>query len=212
MEMRRLTVFALIAVLVLTGCGQPSSQAGRQETHSGAGQADQGQSEARTAPEQTRTAPRGKPQSTAQKESQPAAQSIPGLNAARMARVFEQQGLGCEQPRGNDTLYDCTSEGNPNFSLLYVGQVVGSGRKQVRSVAAEVDMTASGGDLTSAAQAFFGVVARRMDYQGADPSKAAAFVYKNLGGTGAASVTIGTAEWTLLSNAEAKVLEVAPAG
>ena len=158
---------------------------------------------ARTAATQTQTEP--------QQKTQSAAQIIPGLNAARMARVFEQQGLGCKQPGGSTTLYDCTSEGNPNLTLLYVGQVTGSGPNQVRSVAAEVVMTASGTDLTLAAQSYLGVVAGRMDYQGADARKASAFVYKNLRGTNAASVNIGAAKWTLLSNAEAKVLEVASA-
>jgi hypothetical protein len=204
MEMRILTIFFLVAVLVLAGC----SQAGSQAKHSGTEQTGPGQSGTRTGPEQTRTAPQGKPHS-AQKQSQPTSQSIPGLNAAGIARIFEQQGLACKQPRGSGTLYDCTSEGNPNLSLLYVGQVTGSGPNQVRSVAAEVVMTAGGGDLASAAQVYFGVVARRMDYQGADASKATAFVYKNLSGTDSGSVTIGAAKWTLLSNAEAKVLEVA---
>ena len=188
-------LLALVAVLVLAGCSQSGSQA----RHSDAEQAGSEQSGARTAPGQTEP----------QEKTQSAAQIIPGLNAARMARVFEQQGLECKQSGDSSTLYDCTSEDNPNLSLLYVGQVTGSGPKQVRSVAAEVVMTASGGDMTSAAQSYFGVVARRMDYQDADASKATAFVYKNLNGTNTASVTIGAAKWTLLSNAEAKVLEVA---
>jgi hypothetical protein len=70
-------------------------------------------------------------------------------------------------------------------------------------------MTPGGGDLTSAAQTYFNVVARRIDYQGADTRKAMAFVYKNLGGTDSAAITIGPAKWSLLSNAEVKVLEVA---
>jgi hypothetical protein len=191
-----LVLLALVALLLLAGCSQSSSQA----KHSDTKQPSSGQSGARTAATQTRT--------EAQQKTQSAAQIIPGLNAARMARVFEQQGLGCKQPRGSTTLYDCTSEGNPNLALLYVGQVTGSGPKQVRSVAAEVVMTASGGDLTLAAQSYLGVVASRMDYQGADARKASAFVYKNLSSTRAASITIGAAKWTLLSNAEAKVLEV----
>jgi hypothetical protein len=76
-------------------------------------------------------------------------------------------------------------------------------------VAAEVVAVPGGGDLTSAAQAYLGVVARRIDYKGADASKAAAFVAKNLSGTDSASITIGAAKWSLLSNAEVKVLEVA---
>jgi hypothetical protein len=195
-----LVLLALVAVLVLAGCSQSGSQA----KHSDTEQTGSGQSGARTAPGQTQTEP--------QEKTQSAAQIIPGLNAARMARVFEQQGLGCKQPDGSTTtLYDCTSEGNPNLALLYVGQVTGSGPEQVRSVAAEVVMTASGGDLTLAARSYLGMVAGRMDYQGSDARKASAFVYKNLSSTRAASITIGAAKWTLLSNAEAKVLEVSSA-
>jgi hypothetical protein len=205
--MRILRIFFLAAVLVLTGCSQSGSQA----KHSGAEQAGPAQSTTRTAPKQTRTEPQGKPQSTAHKESRPASQSIPGLNAVWVARVFEQQGLRCKQPGRSGTLYNCTSKGNPYLSQLYVGQVMGSGPKQVHSVAAEVVMTAGGGDLASAGQSFFGAIARRMDYRGADTSRATAFVYKYLSGTDSASTTIGAAKWTLLSNAEAKVLEVAAA-
>ena len=194
-----LVLSALVALLLLAGCSQSGSQA----KHSDTKQPGSGQSGARTAPTQSQTEPQQKRRS--------AAQIIPGLNAARMARVFEQQGLGCKQPGGSTTLYDCTSEGNPNLTLLYVGQVTGSGPEQVRSVAAEVVMTASGGDLTLAAQSYLGVVAGRMDYQGSDARKASAFVYKNLSSTKAASVTIGAAKWSLLSNAEAKVLEVSSA-
>jgi hypothetical protein len=207
MEMRILPIIFLLAVLVLASCSQSGSQA----KHSGAEQAGPGQSGVRTAPEQTRTQSHRKPQSAAQKEPQLAEQSIPGLNAAQVARVFEQQGLGCKQPRGSGTLYNCTSEGNPNLSLLYVGEVTGAGPKQVSSVAAEVVMTPGNEDLASAAQTYFSVVARRIDYQGADSSQATAFVYKNLSGTDSASITIGLAKWSLLSNAEVKVLEVASA-
>jgi hypothetical protein len=205
MKMRILKIFFLVAVLALAGCSQSGSQA----EHSGTEQTGPGQSGGRTGPEQS------EPQSTAQIKPQPGGQSIPGLNAARMARVFEQQGLECKQPRGSSTqdrsLYNCDSEGNPNLSLLYVGQVTGSGPNQVSSVAAEVVMVPGGGDLASAAQTYFGVVARQIDYQGADASKATAFVYKNLSGTDSASITIGLAKWSLLSNAEVKVLEVTSA-
>ena len=206
--MRMPTIFFLVMALVLTGCSQSGSQA----KHSGAEQAGRAQSDARTAPEQTRTKPKAKPQSRAHKEgSRPAAHSIPGLNATLVARAFEQQGLRCKQPGRSGTLYNCSSKGNPYLSQLYVGQVMGAGPKQVHSVAAEVVMTAGGGDLASAGQSYFGAIARRMDYRGADASKATTFVYKYLSGTDSASITIGAAKWTLLSNAEAKVLEVAAA-
>jgi hypothetical protein len=196
-----LLALVVALLLLLPGCSHPGSQA----KHSNTEQTGSAQSGARTAPKK-------QTQSVPQQKRQSAEQIIPGLNAARMARVFEQQGLGCKQPRGSTTtLYNCTSEGNPNLPLLYVGQVTGSGSKQVRSVAAEVVMTPSGGDLTSAAQSYLGVVASRMDYQGSDARKASAFVYKNLSATKAASTTIGAAKWSLLSNAEAKVLEVSSA-
>ena len=202
-----LSVALLVAVLAVGGCSHSGSQA----KHSGAEQAGQAQSDARTAPEQPRTEPQGTSQSPAHEGSRPAAQSIPGLNAAWVATLFEQQGLRCKQPKESGTLYNCTSEGNPYLSLLYVGQVIGSGPKQISSVAAEVVMIPGGGDLASAAETFFGVIARRMDYRGADASKAAAFVHKYLSGTDSGSITIGAARWTVLSNADAKVLEVAPA-
>jgi hypothetical protein len=213
MKMRIPTIIVLIAALVLAGCSQSGSQA----RNSGTEQSGPKQSGARTAPERTPSAPQSKPQTGTQKaplsppqiKPQPAGQSIPGLNAASMARIFEQQGLGCKRPRESGTLYNCTSEGNPSLSLLYVGQVTGSGPKRVSSVAAEVVAVPGGGDLTSAAQEYLGVVARRIDYQGADASKAGAFVAKNLSGTDSASITIGSAKWSLLSNAEVKVLEVA---
>ena len=214
MQTRLLTIIILLAVLVLAGCSQSGSQAKHSATEQ-TGQEHSGGTG--TAPKQTLTGPQSKTQSAVQKEPPSPAQikppqggqSIPGLNAASMARVFEQQGLGCKQPREGGTLYNCTSEGNPSLSLLYVGQVTGSGTKQVSSVAAEVVAVPGGGDLASAAQAYLGVVARRIDYKGADASKAAAFVAKNLSGTDSASITIGSAKWSLLSNAEVKVLEVA---
>ena len=202
------SVALLVTVLVLDGCGQSGSQA----KPSGAEQAGRAQRAARTTPEPTPTEPQGKPHPTAHKESRPAGQkSIPGLNAAWVARMFEQQGLRCKQPGRSGTLYNCTSKGNPYLPLLYVGQVVGSSPKQVSSVAAEVVMIPGGGDLASAGQSFFGVIARRMDYRGADAGRAAAFVHKNLSGTDSGSITIGAARWTVLSNADAKVLEVAAA-
>jgi hypothetical protein len=201
-----LSVALLVAVLVLVGC----SESGSQVRHSDAEHAGRAQSAQRAASEQTRPEPQGKPQPRAHKPSRPAGQkSIPGLNAAWVARMFEQQGLRCRQPGQSGTLYNCTSKGNPYLSLLYVGQVVGSGPNHVSSVAAEVVMIPGGGDLTSAGQSFFGVIARRMDYRGADAGKAAAFVYKYLSGTDSGSITIGAARWTVLSNADAKVLEVA---
>jgi hypothetical protein len=199
-----LVLLALVValLLLLAGCSHSGFKAKHSDTQQQPSSAQSG----------ARTAPKKHTQSVPQQKRQSAEQIIPGLNAARMARVFEQQGLGCKQPRGSTTtLYNCTSEGNPNLTLLYVGQVTGSGPKQVRSVAAEVVLSASGADLRLAAQSYFGVVARRMEYQGSDVRKASAFVYKNLSATKAASVTIGAAKWTLLSNAEAKVLEVSPA-
>jgi len=201
-----LSVALLVAILVLDGCSQSASQV----KHSGAEQAGRAQSDAHRAPDPTPTKSQGKPHSTAHEESWSAGQKrIPGLNAAWVARMFEQQGLRCKQPGRGGTLYNCTSKGNPYLSLLYVGQVVGSSPKQVRSVAAEVVMIPGGGDLASAGQSFFGLIARRMDYRGADAGKAAAFVNNYLSGTDSGSITIGAARWTVLSNAEAKVLEVA---
>ncbi len=201
-----LSVALLVAVLVLAGC----SQSGSQVKHSSAEQAGQAQGAPRTATQQAQTEPRGNPQPRAHKPSRPAGQkSIPGLNAAQVARIFELQGLRCKQPGRSGTLYNCTSKGNPYLSLLYVGQVIGSGPKHVSSVAAEVVMIPGGGDLTSAGRSFFGVIARRMYYRGANAGRSAAFIYKYLSGTDSGSMIIGAARWTVLSNADAKVLEVA---
>lgn len=135
--------------------------------------------------------------------------SIPGMNADAVAAIFLKPGLECSQPVDIGTLYACTSEENPNLTLLYEGKIAGRSADRVSGVYARVFRRARG-DFGVASQPFFGLLATQLKYSGADRETAYRFLNRNLNST-QATITIGAAKWTMTTSRDRKVLAVAPA-
>ena len=135
--------------------------------------------------------------------------AIPGMNADDVGGLFLRPGLECLEPVEGGVLYACTSEENPNMTLLYEGEVEGRGADRVSGVEARVHRR-GGTNFGVAAQPFFGLLATHLEYSGADKERAYGFVNRNLNSEDAATV-IGAAEWTMASSRNRKVLTVVAA-
>jgi len=135
--------------------------------------------------------------------------TILGMNAGAVATTFMKPGLECFQPVDRSVLYACTSEENPNLTLLYEGEVEGRAADRVSGVEARVHRR-GGADFGVASQPFFGLLATHLEYSGADSERAYGFVNRNLNSEDAATV-IGAAEWIMASSRNRKVLTVVAA-
>jgi len=131
------------------------------------------------------------------------------MNADAVAALFLRPGLECLEPVDGDVLYACTSEENPNLTLLYEGEVEGRAADRVSGVEARVHRR-GGADFGVASQPFFGLLATHLEYSGADRERAYGFVNRNLNSEEAATV-IGAAEWTMSNSHDRKVLTVVAA-
>jgi hypothetical protein len=135
--------------------------------------------------------------------------SIPGMNAAAVATTFMKPGLECFEPVDRGVLYACTGEDKPNLTLRYEGEVSGSAADRVSGVEARVHRRGSA-NFRVASQPFLGLLATHLKYSGADQEEAYTFVNQNLNSK-EATIVIGTAEWTITTSRDRKVLVVAPA-
>ena len=75
--------------------------------------------------------PEKKPAPQAKSEPKPTTM-IPGLTAQEAVKSFVLNDLECSQKAPSAVLYTCTSAANPDYLLLYEGEIVGRGRRETR--------------------------------------------------------------------------------
>ncbi len=191
---------ALYVALLVIGCGArgESGTSPGDDQSEGAKAYSQGQSNpdlAASAP--NKTPGKGEPQ------------AIAGMNADAVLTTFLKPGLECWQQVARGSLYACSSEENHDLTLRYEGEISGRSAEQVSGIEASVFRHGTE-DFDLGSQPFFGLLATQLDYRGADKKQAYEFVSRNLSG-GTATITIGSARWTMETSEDSKVLKVAPA-
>jgi hypothetical protein len=131
------------------------------------------------------------------------------MNLDAAATTLMKPGLECLEPVDRGILYSCSSEENPNLTLLYEGEIKGSAADRVSGIEARVYRRGSA-NFGVASQPFLGLLATHLKYSGANREKAFGFVNRSLNSKKAA-ITIGAARWTMTSSRDRKALTVVAA-
>jgi hypothetical protein len=129
------------------------------------------------------------------------------MDAETTVMVLQKPGLECWQAVEDRVLYACS--GDEADDMLYEATIKGSSIENVSGVEVRVSWRGSG-DFEVASQPFLGFLSTQLKYHGSNERRAFEFVNRNLSSE-RASATIGTAEWTMTTSDDSKMLALAPA-